>query len=59
MFGAAADDLAKGEAEAAYELRDVVIMASISVFIFGTLAIFKFHYADKLCLPLALRALMT
>mmetsp|Transcript_4197 Transcript_4197/g.10938 ORF Transcript_4197/g.10938 Transcript_4197/m.10938 type:complete len:307 (-) Transcript_4197:513-1433(-) len=48
VFGAAADDLAAGQAEPKYELEDVVVIACFSVIVFGTLCIFKFHYADKL-----------
>mmetsp|Transcript_24723 Transcript_24723/g.69404 ORF Transcript_24723/g.69404 Transcript_24723/m.69404 type:complete len:304 (-) Transcript_24723:145-1056(-) len=48
VFAAASDDLAKGQAEPKYELDDVIVISIFSTFIFGTLCIFKFHYADKL-----------
>jgi hypothetical protein len=47
VIATAADDLAGG-AETAYDLEVVLAIAFFSIFIFGSLTVVKFHYANKL-----------
>lgn len=47
VIGASVKDLNSGP-DAANEMNIVILIAFISVFVFGTLTIFKFHYARKL-----------
>lgn len=46
VLAAALDDLSKGE-ETEKEMNVVIALALIGIFIFGTLTIIKFHYAQK------------
>lgn len=47
VIAGSADDLAKG-AENTSELRDVLVIAFFSIIVFGSLAVLKFHYANRL-----------
>lgn len=46
----AIDDLAKGP-EKKSDLNLIMKLSAVSIFVFGTLAIFKFHYSQKLNSP--------
>jgi divalent metal cation (Fe/Co/Zn/Cd) transporter len=50
VIAAAADDMANGE-ESIQDLDNVMVIALFSIFIFGALAVIKFHYANKLNSP--------
>jgi divalent metal cation (Fe/Co/Zn/Cd) transporter len=50
IIATAIDDLSRGE-EVPDQLKGVVMVAFVSIFIFGSLSIFKFHYASILESP--------